>query len=194
MAQLILASSSPYRRQLLERLNVPFEQYSPAIDETLIQSSQLPVQQKAEQLAVLKAEAVLAKFSKAIVIGGDQIAALGEEVLLKPGSAENAVAQLRLLSGRTHCLYTAIAIMSSDRRDVFTDIARLSMRPHTEAELQAYVAVDQPYDCAGSYKFEENGHRLFTSVQCEDKTAIQGIPLTRLVAFLAAYKCGGVPL
>lgn len=186
MKQLILASSSPYRRQLLEQLNIPFEQYSPDVDEHAIQASNLPVHAKAEQLAVLKAEAVLAKFPQAVVIGGDQIAALGETVLLKPGNAENAINQLKSLSGNTHCLYTSIAVISAHSRDVFTDIAKLTMHPHSEAQLQAYVATDTPYDCAGSYKFEQQGYRLFSAVECDDETAIQGIPLQRLAKVLAS--------
>lgn len=181
---IILASSSPYRRQLLARLNIAFEQYAPQVDESLIQRSNATAQQKAEQLALLKAQTVLAQFPQAVVIGGDQIAALGDEILLKPGSPDNALAQLSLLSGRSHCLYTAIAVVSAERCDVFTDIARLQMKRHTQAQLQAYIDRDEPYDCAGSYKYEASGHQLFDSVQCDDATAIQGLPLQRLALML----------
>lgn len=189
--KLILASTSPYRKQLLEQLNVSFTQTAPDVDESAIQQSSLTPKQKAETLAILKAEAVLNSLGDAQdveiwVLGGDQIAAVDDTILNKAGTVPKAVEQLLFLAGKTHVLYTAIALISVKKRYIFTHETTLSMKSLNREQIQGYVEVDMPLDCAGSYKFECAGHRLFNEVVTDDETAIQGLPQKQLGQWLRA--------
>ncbi len=175
---LILASSSPYRKELLARLRVPFQSVSPGIDEDAWHRSDLLPDILARELALAKAKVVAERFPECVVIGSDQVASLGEEILTKPGSAERAIEQLTRLAGKTHQLWTAVCIISPDRKDGSVDQTNLVMRKLSPDAIARYVQADMPIDCAGAYKIESLGISLFERVQTVDPTAIVGLPLT----------------
>lgn len=180
MPRLVLASTSPYRRQLLERLRVPFTCRAPGVDEAATKATSPHALATATGLARQKAQAIAALEPDAIVIGSDQCAALGDEVLDKPGTAANAIDQLLRLQGREHRLLTAVAIAHPRGLVEFVDTTRLTMRHLDRASIERYVAAEQPLDCAGSYKIEGLGIALFAAIASEDQTAIMGLPLLRL--------------
>lgn len=181
---LILASTSPYRRALLERLGVPFRVVAPRFDESSVPAIGKSPLELAEALALGKARSVAAIEPGATVIASDQLAAIDETILGKPGTTDRAIDQLQMLSGRVHELYTALVVIQASRLLRHTDLARLRMRPLDRAEIARYVARDQPLDCAGSYKLEQQGIVLFESIETEDHTAITGLPLLRLTSIL----------
>ncbi len=186
MPDLILASTSRYRRELLARLRLPFACVAPGVDEDAVKADgRLSPRQVAETLAEAKARAVAAQRPGAVVIGSDQLAHLDGAVLGKPGTAANAEAQLARLAGRTHELVTAVCVVHPGGIERHTDIARLGMRPLDAAALARYVAADQPLDCAGAYKLESLGIALFGQVDCADHTAITGLPLLWVSGVLA---------
>lgn len=189
--RLVLASTSPYRRELLARLGLPFDAVAPDVDEDAVKARGLAPRAIAEHLARAKAEAVLAAVGgpgsePVVVVGSDQVCAVGERVLDKPGTAQRATKQLAALRGRTHELVTAVHLAASDGCAwSHTDVARLAMRDLDDAALARYVAADAPLDCAGSYKLESLGIALFASIDCADHTAIVGLPLVALANELA---------
>ncbi len=178
--QLILASTSPYRRALLERLGVPFATEAPGVDEDEVKRRAESPLAAVTELARRKARAVAERFPDAVVVGGDQTAAVDGELLDKPGSEAAAKAQLRRLAGRTHELLTAVAIARGDELREFVDLTTLHMRELDDAEIARYVSAERPLDCAGSYKVEGLGVALFDRIDGSDHTAIQGLPLLRL--------------
>lgn len=183
---LVLASTSRYRRQLLERLRVPFQAIDPAVDEDPYKHMGLSPEQMVRALAEAKAQAVLERRPGSIVIGGDQCATLEGDVLGKPGTVERTERQLARLAGKTHQLVTAITVIdaASGRTETIVDVHEMTMRPLTERQIQRYVELDRPLDCAGSYKLESLGVALFERVAGSDPTAIVGVPLMRLVTVL----------
>jgi septum formation protein len=189
LRRLILASTSPYRRALLERVGLAFEVASPGVDEGAFRH--LGVEAMVRALAVEKASAVDA--ADALIIGSDQALDLDGEVLGKPGSAEAARAQLRRLSGRTHRLLTAVAVRDggSGRVEVALDTHRMTMRQLSDAQIARYVAMDQPLWCAGSYMLERAGVALFERIEADpetaDDTAIVGLPMMKLLALLRGF-------
>ena len=189
--ELILASLSPYRRALLERLGIPFECVRPPFDEEVFKNSDaartLTPHQLAEGLALRKAESVAADRSHAVVIGGDQLVEFQGEVLGKPGSLDGAIEQLLRMSGQDHRLITAIAICHRGESRILTDVTKLRMRPLTRLEIERYVTADCPTDCAGSYKIEGRGIALFEQIDSVDQTAIIGLPLIALTSQLREY-------
>ncbi len=186
---LILASSSPYRRELLERLGLSIECIKPELDEAQIQSqSDLSVQEKAEALALAKAKKVQEQRPDQLILAGDQIASLESQILTKPGNRENTIRQLTEMQGREHKLYTSICILGPNSQDIHTNIACLKMRKLSPKEIESYVDLDQPFDCAGAYKLEKAGIALFEKIDCDDFTAIQGIPLIQLTKCLIQKK------
>lgn len=191
MVDLVLASTSPYRRELLERLGVPFECVAPAFDEAAAQQGESSPIALARALAAGKAAAVAASHAKSVVVGCDQVAALGEAILGKPGSVAAAVEQLQRLSGHEHMLITAVAVRRGKDVEEFVDVATLRMRKLDKKEIERYVARDEPVDCAGAYKIERLGIALFDRIQCEDHTAIVGLPLLKLCAALRKF---GLPV
>lgn len=186
---LILASTSRYRRALMERLGVPFQAVSPACDEDALKDPALAPQALAEFLAEAKAASIAAQRPEAVVIGSDQLAAVERDgvwtILGKPGTPERAVDQLALLSGRTHVLITALVVAHGAERWRHTDLTRLTMRTLERSALARYVAADQPLDCAGAYKLECRGIALFAHITSEDSSAITGLPLLALTRILA---------
>ena len=186
---LILASTSRYRRALLERLGVPFTAVAPACDEDALKDPSLAPQALAEFLAEAKAASIAVQQPDAVVIGSDQLAAIevgGKWFILgKPGSVEQAIQQLTLLGGRTHVLITALVVARGRERWRHTDVAHLTMRRLSHEARVRYVLADQPTDCAGSYKLEARGISLFDRVESEDASAITGLPLIALTRILA---------
>ncbi len=185
MPPIVLASTSRYRRALMDRLGLPYEALAPGCDEA-VGGLRDPVA-IVRRLARRKARAAAARRPGAVVIGSDQVLALGDDILHKPGSAARAREQLARLSGRTHRLVTGLAVI--DGRDggeeVLTHVElRITVRALTAAEIARYVALDDPLDCAGSYKLESLGPWLVEGIEGEDETAIVGLPLLRLTGVL----------
>ena len=180
MADLILASTSKYRRELLTRLKLPFETVAPGVDEVAVKAAGGPAREVVEELARRKAEAVRLLHPSDVVIGSDQAAVLDGEVLDKPGTEANALAQLRSLRGRRHQLITAVAVAHPGGIERFTDVTNLTMRRLTGEEITRYVRAEMPLDCAGSYKIEGLGVTLFEQIETRDHTAIVGLPLAQL--------------
>ncbi|MGE5757116.1 MAG: Maf family protein [Planctomycetaceae bacterium] len=186
MPDLVLGSTSRYRRALLERLGVPFRCRAPRVDEEALKTGNLDPRSLAERLATAKAESLIVDEPDATVIGSDQLVALAGRVFGKPGGAEGAVDQLAALAGRSHDLITALAVWHEGRTILHTDVTTLHMRPLTRAEIARYVAADRPLDCAGAYKLEERGIALFERIDTADHTAIIGLPLIALTTILRA--------
>lgn len=183
---LILASSSPYRRAQLEQLGLTFEAMAPGVDEEAAKAESLPPADLALTLAEAKAKAVQARHPEAVVLGGDQVVAFDDQVLSKPGSANGAEAQLLRLAGRKHTLFTAVAIAHPEGVLHHLDRTELSMRSLTRAAVVRYVALDEPFDCVGAYKFERGGVALFDGVDTQDPSAITGLPLLAVVRMLTS--------
>jgi septum formation protein len=183
---LVLGSTSRYRRELLERLRVPFEVAAPHVDETPL-PGELPAS-LAVRLALAKAQAVAAQFPKAVVIGSDQVADLNGQPLGKPGTHERAVAQLGQMRGQTVIFQTALAVMCLETGLVQQDIAqvRVVFRDLSDAEIENYLRAEQPYDCAGSAKSEGLGIALLERIDSDDPTALIGLPLIRTARMIAA--------
>lgn len=177
MPELILASTSPYRRDLLLRLGVPFRCQAPGVDEASAIGELRDPEAIARTLAKAKALAVARQHPEAIVIGSDQVCALGDRIFGKPGSSDQAVAQLLALQGREHRLLTAVVVAHRGELHRHLDVTTLQMRALEPAEVQRYVAADQPFDCAGSYRIEARGIALFTAIHSHDHSAIIGLPL-----------------
>lgn len=175
---LVLASTSPYRRELLDRLGVPHRAVAHRCDEVLVGRGITDPEILVRTLARAKAESIAAECEGAHVLGSDQVAVVDGRVLGKPGDAEGAARQLRALRGRTHRLLTGVALRAPDgsvRESV--DEHRMTMRALAEDEIARYVARERPFDCAGSYKIEGLGIALFEAVEGRDFTAIVGLPL-----------------
>jgi septum formation protein len=185
---LILASTSPYRRELLARLRLPFSVERPEVDEAPL-PGEAP-RSRAERLALAKATAVAVRHPQSVVIGADQVAACDGRVLDKPGNAANAREQLRAQSGRSVCFHSAVAVVHAERafRDCFTDQTTVVFRTLSAAEIDAYIAADQPFDCAGSLRSEALGASLCERIDSQDPTGLVGLPLIRLAASLRS--CG----
>ena len=172
-----LASSSPYRRGLLDRFLDDFEAVSPEVDETNGQN--LDAADLATHLARKKAEAVSAHAQGALVIGADQLAVLDGNVIGKPGNHSKAVEQLMLASGRAMTFMTAVCILEpvSRKRYEHTDTTIVRFREFDRRLAESYLRHDEPYDCAGSFKIEGAGFVLFESVETDDPTALIGLPM-----------------
>ena len=175
MPPLILASTSAYRRQLLQRLNLAFRCERPEVDETPA-AGELP-DALAARLARQKALDVAARHPGSWVLGSDQTAALDGQALGKPGTVEAACAQLAAMSGRRVDFHTAICVAGEGRALTASDVTTVHFRSLSSAEIQRYVAAEQPLDCAGSFKCEGLGISLFTAIETRDPTALVGLPL-----------------
>jgi septum formation protein len=184
--RLILASTSRYRRELLERLRLPFTVQSPDVDETA-QPGEAPAL-LAQRLARAKAQAVAALHPGAVVIGSDQVADLDGEAIGKPGTHERAVEQLRRMSGRSVVFQTAVAVVCAARGHAGEARVPVTVRFRhlSGTEIEHYLRTEQPYDCAGSAKVETLGIALIEAVESEDPTALIGLPLIHTCALLRA--------
>ncbi len=183
---LILGSTSAYRRELLQRLRLPFEVVAPDVDETPQAGERPP--ELARRLALAKARAVAQRHPSALVIGSDQVADLGGEPLGKPGTHERAVEQLRRMRGRTVIFQTAVAVVCIDTGFEQLDLApvRVRFRELSDAEIETYLRAETPYDCAGSAKSEGLGIALLETIESDDPTALVGLPLIRTARMLRA--------
>jgi septum formation protein len=190
MPPIILASTSRYRRELLERLRLPFATRSPEVDETAL-AGEAPAAMAA-RLALAKARSIAD--SGAVVIGSDQVASLDERVLRKPGTPEVAVAQLRACQGKVVLFHTAVAVIATASGEALTHVDRTAVRFRRldDAALERYVRLESPLDCAGSFKAEGLGVALFEQISSEDPTALIGLPLIFVAQALRAL--GADPL
>ncbi len=194
---IVLASTSPYRRELLLRLGKPFETLSPEVDETPL-PGETP-ENLASRLAGAKAQAVCEQLpsrlpelaaSESLIIGSDQTATLdGQAIIGKPGSHEKATVQLKQASGREMHFFTAVAVLASHtgvlrRQTVMTTV---KFRSLTDAQIESYLRTEQPYDCAGSAKSEGLGISLLERVQSDDPTALVGLPLISVCQMLGDF-------
>lgn len=182
---LILASTSPYRRALVARLNYPFSVEDPQLDEAPFKTLGLAPQALAQRLAREKALAVARRNPQALVIGGDQVAAFRDGILSKPGTVEAAVAQLLRLQGQTHQLFTALHLLGPGIDRQILAVTTLTMRELDFAQIRRYVELDRPLDCAGAYKLEASGIKLFREITGGDHDAIVGVPLMALQSELS---------
>lgn len=184
---LVLASTSPYRKMLLERLGIPFETRSPDVDESALPGEQ-PCQ-LVERLALAKTLVVARQMPGSIVIGSDQVATFENTIVGKPGNMENARRQLASFSGKNVLYLTSFVVMdaSTGQQQHETVQTRVKFRHISESEIDRYLELDQPLDCAGSFKSECAGVSLFETVQSEDPTALIGLPLIRLCSALRAF-------
>jgi MAF protein len=186
MLPLLLASSSPYRRELLERLHLPFVCASPDIDES--QRPQESATELVKRLAKEKAMALATRFPDHLIIGSDQVAVLGEQIIGKPHTFERALEQLKASSGKSVSFLTGLALYNSRTGQCQIDCVPFTvhMRELDEERISRYLRAEQPYDCAGSFKAEGLGVRLFQSTEGPDATSLIGLPLIRLVDMLTA--------
>ena len=183
---LILGSTSRYRRELLQRLQIPFDVAAPDVDETPL-PDETP-RGLAERLALDKARAVASAFPHAVVIGADQVADLNGLPLGKPGNHERAVIQLRQMRGQTVIFQTAVAVVCSESGFQQSSLAavRVKFRDLSDSEIENYLRAEQPYDCAGSAKSEGLGIALLESIESDDPTALVGLPLIRTCKMIQA--------
>jgi len=184
--RLILASTSRYRRELLERLRLPFSVEAPGVDETAWPGEgAAPL---ALRLAAEKAQAVASRHADAVVIGSDQVAELDGELIGKPHTHERALEQLRTMSGRIVNFHTALAVVQRKRGVELRDLApvRVRFRELSESEIEHYLRTEQPYDCAASARSEALGIALLASIESDDPTALIGLPLIRTCTMLRA--------
>ena len=183
---LILGSTSIYRRELLSRLHIPFEVAAPDVDETPLPGEAPSV--LAKRLALAKANAVAAKFPNAVVIGSDQVADLNGQSLGKPGTHDKAVTQLRLMRGQTVVFQTAVAVvcLATGFEQYSLAAVRVKFRDLTDDEIENYLQLEKPYDCAGSAKSEGLGIALLDAIDSDDPTALIGLPLIRTCQMIRA--------
>ncbi|WP_138516621.1 Maf family nucleotide pyrophosphatase [Rhodoferax bucti] len=184
--KLVLGSTSVYRRELLERLRLPFSVAAPHVDETPL-PGEAP-EALARRLALAKARAVAEQHPEAIVIGSDQVADLQGQPLGKPGTHERAIAQLQAMRGQTVIFQTAVAVVCLASGFVQEDLAavKVQFRDLSDTEIEHYLQAEKPYDCAGSAKSEGLGISLLDAIDNDDPTALVGLPLIRTCRMLRA--------
>ena len=183
---LVLGSTSPYRRELLQRLRLPFDCDAPRVDETPL-PGEAPAA-LARRLALAKAREVAQRHPGAVVIGADQVAELDGQPIGKPGTHARAVAQLQAMRGRRVLFHTALAVLRPDTGFEAEALAPVAVRFRalSDAEIETYLRLEQPYDCAGSAKCETLGIALLDAIDSDDPTALVGLPLIRTAALLRA--------
>jgi len=189
---LVLASTSIYRRELLERLQIPFQTAAPDIDETPLPGES--AKQTSWRLSREKAQAVATLYyPDALIIGSDQVALLDEQQIGKPLTHDNAVRQLRAMRGNTVIFYTALTLLNARTGEMQTDVAEnhVSFRQLSDDEIETYLRKEQPYHCAGSAKSEGLGIALISRMEGDDPNALIGLPLIMLVEML---KKMGIPV
>ncbi len=187
MTNIVLASGSHYRSQLLQKLNINFVTCSPDIDE-----SSFPNESAANlaiRLAIKKVDALSTRFPQHIIIGSDQVAIAAGKQLCKPGNRENAIKQLTEQSGRAVTFHTGLCVLHSAQQQYLTDldISTVYFKQLTEAQIRHYIELEKPYDCAGSFKSEGLGVALFEKIEGDDPNALIGLPLIKLVNLLNKF-------
>lgn len=184
MPELILASTSPYRRSLLQRLGVPFTALPPQAPEDILPGELPP--DRALRLSIAKAQALASRHPQAVIIGSDQVAALGSQILEKPGDAARCRAQLTAASGSSARFHTGCAVIGvhAGIRMVHLDTTTVFFRSLSTPEIERYVERERPFDCAGGFRVEGLGISLFESIESRDPTALIGLPLIWLAGAL----------
>jgi septum formation protein len=179
--KLVLASSSPYRKQLLQRLGQAFDTTAPDVDETAL-AGETP-EQLVRRLAEAKAKAVAKEFPNALIIGSDQVAVLDGKILGKPGNHDNAVKQLQQASAKTVHFLTGLCLFNSKTGNIQLDVIpfKVVFRKLSNAQIENYLQTEQPYNCAGSFKSEGLGIALFEKLEGDDPNALIGLPLIKLI-------------
>lgn len=185
--ELILGSTSVYRRELLQRLKIPFRVEAPDIDETPLENE--TPQQLVERLAVEKARSVADKNPGSLVIGSDQVAVHGGKIVGKPNTHDRAMQQLREANGQEIMLYTGLSLVNSDTGEAQTEVIpfQVVFRNLSEQQLESYLHKEQPYHCAGSVKSEGLGIALLERFEGEDPNTLIGLPLIRLIRMLEYF-------
>ncbi len=183
---LILASTSPFRKSVLERLHIPFKSFAPNIDESPL-PNEVPTK-LVKRLAELKAQAAQSAYPQALIIGSDQVAVIDDKILGKPGNHEQAIKQLTFASGKQVDFLTGLCLLNTNTNKAQTDIVRFSVkfRHLSLSQIENYLQKDKPYNCSGSFKSEGLGIALLDEMLGNDPTAIIGLPLIRLVRMLEA--------
>lgn len=183
-SRLVLASTSPFRREILHKLALPFDVAAPDVDES-VQNKECP-DTLVKRLAESKARAVAANWPQALVIGSDQVAYVNGEILGKPGDKQNAMKQLALTSGKTVIFYTGLCLFNSasQRAQISCELFKVHFRQLNEAQIGRYLDHEQPFNCAGSFKSEGMGITLFKKLEGDDPNTLIGLPLIRLVEML----------
>ncbi|MCK4866319.1 MAG: septum formation inhibitor Maf [Gammaproteobacteria bacterium] len=184
MMKLILASTSPFRKAILDKLGINFDIASPETDETAL-ANETP-QQLVERLSIAKAKAVADKNENALVIGSDQVSIIDGEIIGKPHTHENAVKQLQNASGKTVTFYTGLCLYNSSTNKYQSDVVPFNVvfRTLSQQQIENYLRKEEPYNCAGSFKSEALGIVLFKKLEGEDPNTLMGLPLIRLVTML----------
>lgn len=182
--RLVLASTSPFRKTILEKLAIPFATASPNVDEAAL-PGEIP-EQLVGRLAEAKARSVAQQYPEALIIGSDQVAVVDGQILGKPGNHNNAVAQLKRASGKRVSFLTGLCLYNprSDRAQVDVIPFSVSFRPLSTAQIENYLKKEKPYDCAGSFKSEGLGIALFDRLEGDDPNSLIGLPLIRLIRML----------
>lgn len=182
--QIVLGSTSPFRRQLLEKLHLPFQTDSPEIDERS-RADETP-EQLVIRLAIAKARAVAERHPDALVIGSDQVACIGNTIVGKPGNRERAIQQLSIASGKRVTFYTGLCLLdsSSGAQQAACEPFHVHFRALAQDQIERYLDAEQPYNCAGSFKSEGLGIALFSRMEGDDPNTLIGLPLIRLIEFL----------
>lgn len=184
MPTLVLASSSPFRRQILDKLNLDYECHSPNIDESPLNNEQ--ANQLVERLAIAKAQAVAETYPDALIIGSDQVAVVNGKIVGKPHTHEKAVQQLKSASGNAVTFYTGLALHNSTTGNTQSEVVPFSVhfRELNDTMIENYLQAEQPYNCAGSFKSEGMGIALFEKLEGDDPNTLIGMPLIRLIRML----------
>ena len=182
--KLILGSTSPFRKAILDKLGVAFETASPEIDETTLKNE--TPQQLVERLSIAKAKTVADRKENALVIGSDQVAVIDGKIIGKPRTHENAVKQLQAASGKAITFYTGLCLYNSTTKTYQSEVVPFNVvfRDLTDQQIESYLKKEQPYNCAGSFKSEALGIILFERLEGEDPNTLMGLPLIRLVKML----------
>ncbi|KZN28414.1 hypothetical protein N480_09980 [Pseudoalteromonas luteoviolacea S2607] len=184
---LILASSSPFRQQILKKLGLSFEHFSPDIDESPI-ADETP-QDLVHRLSELKAKSALSRYESGIVIGSDQVAVFDGQILGKPHTKDKAIAQLSMFSGQTVTFYTSLSLYSIDKDEHITKVVpfHVHFRQLSQTQIENYLDKETPYNCAGSFKSEGLGICLFEKLEGEDPNTLIGLPLIELTKSLEHF-------
>ncbi len=184
MTALVLASTSPFRKEILKKLGVPFAAADPKVDEQATPDESATA--LVERLAIAKASAVAPRHPDSLIVGSDQLAVLDDQVLGKPHTHENAVRQLTDCSGRAITFYTGICLYNSttNRYQSSVELFRVHFRKLSKRQIESYLQAEQPYNCAGSFKSEGLGISLFERLEGDDPNTLIGLPLIRLISML----------
>ena len=182
---LVLGSTSPFRREILQKLDIPFETAAPDIDESPLENE--TPQELVKRLAEEKAKAVAKQFPHHLIIGSDQVAVVDNQILGKPGNHENAVKQLQQTSGKTVHFYTGLCLLNSNNNHMQSEVVPFDVvfRKLTNSEIENYLLKEQPYNCAGSFKSEGLGIALFEKLKGDDPNTLIGLPLIVLIRMLS---------